>query len=44
MITLDTTRLALTGLGYVGLPPAAARGRRLPARGLSSNAARVAEP
>ena len=30
MITLDTTRIAIIGLGYVGLPLAVEFGKRFP--------------
>ncbi len=43
MITLDTTRIAIIGLGYVGLPLAVEFGKRFPVVGFDINAARIAE-
>ncbi|MGV8929956.1 MAG: nucleotide sugar dehydrogenase, partial [Brevundimonas sp.] len=43
MITLDTTRIAVIGLGYVGLPLAVEFGKRFPVVGFDINAARIAE-
>lgn len=43
MITLDTTRIAILGLGYVGLPLAVEFGKRFPVVGFDINAARIAE-
>ena len=40
---LATTRIAIIGLGYVGLPLAVAFARRYPVTGLDINTARVAE-
>ncbi|MDT8441099.1 MAG: nucleotide sugar dehydrogenase [Desulfuromonadales bacterium] len=42
-ITSGAARIAVVGLGYVGLPLAAAFGRRLPVIGYDINPARVAE-
>ena len=39
----DTIRLAVIGLGYVGLPLAVGFGRKLPTLGFDVNAARIAE-
>ena len=41
--SLDQVRLAVIGLGYVGLPLAAAFGSRVPTLGFDINAGRVAE-
>lgn len=43
MITLETTRIAIIGLGYVGLPLAVEFGKRFPVVGFDINAARIAE-
>lgn len=43
MNPLDEARLAVVGLGYVGLPLAAAFGRKMDVIGFDINAARVAE-
>lgn len=43
MITLDTTRIAVIGLGYVGLPLAVEFGRKFPVMGFDINAGRIAE-
>ncbi|MGZ9098107.1 MAG: Vi polysaccharide biosynthesis UDP-N-acetylglucosamine C-6 dehydrogenase TviB [Brevundimonas sp.] len=43
MITLDTTRIAVIGLGYVGLPLAVEFGKTFPVVGFDINAARIAE-
>ena len=43
MITLDTTRIAVIGLGYVGLPLAVEFGIRVPVVGFDINAARIEE-
>ena len=43
MITLDTTRIAVIGLGYVGLPLAVEFSKRYPVVGFDINAARIAE-
>ena len=43
MPSLDGTRIAVIGLGYVGLPLAAAFGRHFPTIGFDINAQRVAE-
>ena len=39
----DETRVAVIGLGYVGLPLAVGFGRKLPTLGFDINKARVAE-
>ena len=41
--TLDQVRIAVIGLGYVGLPLAVAFGRTFPTLGFDINAARIAE-
>ena len=43
MITLDTTKLAIIGLGYVGLPLAVEFGKKMPVVGFDINAPRVEE-
>lgn len=43
MITLDTTRLAIIGLGYVGLPLAVEFGKKMPVVGFDINEPRVKE-
>jgi len=43
MITLDTTKLAIIGLGYVGLPLAVEFGKKIPVVGFDINAPRIAE-
>lgn len=43
MITLENTRIAVIGLGYVGLPLAVEFGRKFPVVGFDINAARIAE-
>ena len=43
MITLDTTRLAIIGLGYVGLPLAVEFGKNMPVVGFDINEPRVKE-
>ncbi|MGH8040741.1 MAG: nucleotide sugar dehydrogenase [Rudaea sp.] len=43
MPQLDNARIAVVGLGYVGLPLAAALGREFPTLGYDRNPARVAE-
>ncbi len=43
MITLETTRIAVIGLGYVGLPLAVEFGKRFPVVGFDINAARIDE-
>ena len=42
-LTLDKTRIAVVGLGYVGLPLAAALGREFPTLGFDIDAERVAQ-
>src|SRR6478735_4131520 len=42
-LTLDQTRIAVVGLGYVGLPLAAALGREFPTLGFDIDAERVAQ-
>ena len=41
--TLDQARIAVIGLGYVGLPLAVAFGRKFPTLGFDINATRVSE-
>lgn len=43
MLTIENTRLAVVGLGYVGLPLAVAFGREVPVVGYDINKARVDE-
>jgi len=43
LATLDQARIAILGLGYVGLPLAAAFGKRFPTVGFDIDAARVSE-
>ncbi len=43
MLTLESTRIAVLGLGYVGLPLAVAFGRRWPTVGFDINNARIEE-
>ena len=43
MITLDNTRLAIIGLGYVGLPLAVEFGKKMPVVGFDINEPRVKE-
>ncbi|GAB3384603.1 nucleotide sugar dehydrogenase [Lysobacter fragariae] len=43
LASLDEARIAILGLGYVGLPLAAAFGKRFPTVGFDIDAARVAE-
>ena len=43
MITLGTTKLAIVGLGYVGLPLAVEFGKKMPTVGFDINAPRVKE-
>ena len=43
MITLDTTKLAIIGLGYVGLPLAVEFGKKMPVVGFDINRPRVEE-
>ena len=43
MITLDTTKLAIIGLGYVGLPLAVEFGKKMPVVGFDINKPRVEE-
>ena len=43
MITLETTRLAIIGLGYVGLPLAVEFGKKMPVVGFDINEPRVNE-
>jgi UDP-N-acetyl-D-galactosamine dehydrogenase len=42
-LTLDQTRIAVVGLGYVGLPLAAALGREFPTLGFDIDVERVAQ-
>jgi len=43
MITLETTKLAIIGLGYVGLPLAVEFGKNMPVVGFDINKPRIAE-
>ncbi len=43
MLTLDNTRLAIIGLGYVGLPLAVEFGKQMPTVGFDINSHRIAE-
>ncbi|HQQ59443.1 MAG TPA: Vi polysaccharide biosynthesis UDP-N-acetylglucosamine C-6 dehydrogenase TviB, partial [Thermomonas sp.] len=43
MMTLSNTRIALIGLGYVGLPLAVEFGKRYPTVGFDIRAARIEE-
>lgn len=43
MINIGTTRLAIIGLGYVGLPLAVEFGKKIPVIGFDINASRIAE-
>jgi len=43
MITLETTKLAIIGLGYVGLPLAVEFGKTMPVMGFDINKSRIAE-
>ena len=42
-LTLEQTRIAVVGLGYVGLPLAAALGREFPTIGFDIDSERVAQ-
>ena len=43
MLSIEDTRLAVVGLGYVGLPLALAFGKQMPVIGYDINEARVGE-
>ena len=43
MLSLDETRLAIIGLGYVGLPLAAEFGKKIEVVGFDINKTRIAE-